>query len=269
MNIKKTLSKIIANNPISWLFFFLFKKRLSFNHITIRVISFILNQRIPFHKATIDVSDKLVTPMTKSLLYWGIYEKNEINLVKNHLGEAEDVIELGASIGAVGCVISCKQTTGRYIAVEADPTLINICMTNISLNRKTEYFLLNKAIDYSTKTVSFATGNSTLNGRISEKKNSNSIVTVETITLKEICEIYNIENFTLVSDIEGAEVAFILHDKIALEKCKKMIIELHNTEYNGKLYTVEDIIDLILKNDFDILDQQGNVYVFKNKKLVL
>jgi len=263
MSLKSIASKILANNPVSRIVFTLTGKRISFNHLTIRTIALVLRQRIPFHNLTIDVSDKVITPLTKSLLYYGIYEKNEVAFVEKYLGETDDVIELGSSIGVMGSIISKKQTTGRYISVEADPALIDANNKNIRLNRKTDYVLINKAVDYSNKTISFSSSESSLSGKIDRVGSSNSTVTVETITLNELCEAYSLNSFVLVCDIEGAEVTVLLNDKNALKKCKKMIIELHGTEYNGKTYLIDDMVNLILDNGFKVLDQQGSVYVFQ------
>jgi FkbM family methyltransferase len=265
-NLKSFAAKIFARNPVSAIIFLVFKKRISFNHLTIRIISFLLNQRIPFHKITIDVSDKVISPLTKSLLYYEAYEKNEVAFVKKYLLENDDVIELGSSIGVIGSIISHIQTNGRYISVEADPGLINANRKNLSLNRNTDYVLINKAIDYFNKTVSFSSGKSTLAGKLNRDVLNGSTINVETITLNEICETFNLNNYTLVSDIEGAEITILLDDKSALSKCKKMIIELHDTEYNGKAYQIADMVGLITENNFDLLEQSGSVYVFQKKK---
>jgi len=262
-NLKSFAAKILSRNPISSIILIIFKKRVSFNHLTIRIIAFLLKQRIPFHKITIDVSDKIILPITKSMLYYEIYEKYEVALIKKHLSATDNVIELGSSIGVMGSIISSIQTTGKYISVEANPSLINANHKNLSLNRKTEYVLINKAVDYFNKTVSFSTNENVLAGKLNRNEPSDSAITVETITLIEICNTYNIGNFTLVSDIEGAEITILLNDMGALNKCEKMIIELHDTEYYGKKYLIQDLVSLITANNFKTLDQVGNVYAFQ------
>src|SRR5471030_3191706 len=115
---KSFVAKVFARNPVSAIILLVFNKRLSFNHLTIRIISSLLRQRIPFHKINIDVSDKVILPITKSLLYYEVYEKNEVTFVKKYLSENDDVIELGSSIGVMGSIISSIQTSGKYISVE-------------------------------------------------------------------------------------------------------------------------------------------------------
>ncbi|HTE02440.1 MAG TPA: FkbM family methyltransferase [Mucilaginibacter sp.] len=266
MSIKTIAGKILANNPVSRIYFFLFKKRISFNHLTIRTIAFMLRQRIPFHGLTIDVSEKVITPLTKSLLYYQIYEKPEVTFVQKHLAADDDVIELGSSIGVMGSIVSRIQTSGRYISVEADPALINANNKNMTLNRKTDYTLLNKAIDYSNATVSFSVSDSSLSGKVSSDGLGKSTVTVGTITLDNICTAYDFGKYTLISDIEGAEITILLNDEPALKKCGKMIIELHDTVYGGKKYSIKDMTELIISNGFALADQERAVFVFiKNK----
>jgi FkbM family methyltransferase len=264
---KQFLSKLIANNPVNYIIFFFFKKRISFNHITIRVISFLLRQRIPFHNLIIDVSDKVISPMTKALIYWGSYEKRETIFVQKYLTGTEDIVELGSSIGVIGSIISQKQTQGKYISVEANPELINANKKNLALNRKSDYVLLNRAVDYANKTISFTSSANTLAGKIDRKNLNASAITVETITLNEICTTYNLTNFTLVSDIEGAEITILIKDGAALKKCEKMIIELHNTEYEGIIYSIPDLVTMIINHNFSILDQYESVFVFQRNEL--
>jgi len=168
----------------------------------------------------------------------------------------------------MGSIVSQIQKSGQYIAVEANPRLVNVIETNIGYNRKISGFtLINKAIDYHNKTVSFRVNKSNIVGSINrgDVHFSGEDVTVDTITLNEICTTHNITNYTLLSDIEGAEITFILNDTIALSKCSKMIIELHDTTYNGIHYTIDAIVDLLLKQGFSVIDQRGTVYVMVRK----
>jgi len=255
------LSKILANNPISRIVFLISGKRISFNHLTIRVIAFLLRQKIPFYNATIDVSDKMITPLTKSLLYYRIYEKKEVELVTAYLKSDDDVLELGSSIGVMGSIVSRIQTTGRYISVEADPALINVNRKNITLNRKSEFVLLNKALDYSGKKIAFIASDSTLSGKVAAAGDSETHI--DSITLKELCQTYDLNNFTLICDIEGAEISILLNDMSSITKCSKIVIELHDTEYNGRVYSVKDMVDLIVQNNFRIADRQEPAFVFE------
>jgi FkbM family methyltransferase len=233
------------------------------NFITGRFIAFVFKQRIPFYDTVIDVSDPLITNHAKASIFWRLYEKHEVAFAKKYLTPHEDIIELGSSIGVIGSIISQIQKSGKFVSVEANPSLIEANKKNLATNRKGDYVLINKAIDYFNKTVPFALDNSTLDGKITREKTHAPVITVDTITLNEICIDNNITNFTLISDIEGAEITFLLHDTEALSKCHKMIIELHDTEYNGKTYSVNDMVQLTLGHNFKIIDQYSPIFVFQ------
>lgn len=233
------------------------------NFITGRLIAFAFKQRIPFYDTVIDVSDPLITNHAKASIFWRLYERHEVRFAKAYLTTYEDIIELGSSIGVIGSIVSQIQKSGKFISVEANPALIEANKKNLAINRKADYILVNKAVDYFNKTVSFALDNSTLDGKIARGATHAPVITVDTITLNEICVDNNITGYTLLSDIEGAEITFLLHDTDALTKCHKMIIELHDTEYNGKTYSVNDMVQLIIGHNFKIVDQYSPIFVFK------
>ena len=140
------------------------------NFITGRLIAFAFKQRIPFYDTVIDVSDPLITNHAKASIFWRLYEKHEVRFAKKYLTPYEDIIELGSSIGVIGSIVSQIQKSGKFISVEANPALIEANKKNLAINRKADYTLINKAVDYFNKTVSFALDNSTLDGKIARGK---------------------------------------------------------------------------------------------------
>jgi hypothetical protein len=73
---------------------------------------------------------------------------------------------------------------------------------------------------------------------------------------------------TSVSDIEGAEIIILQHGQPALNMCEKTFIELHDTEYNGKSYVIQNMTKLIINHNFKIADQQGSAFVFQKNEVV-
>ncbi len=68
----------------------------------------------------------------------------------------------------------------------------------------------------------------------------------------------------MFSDIEGAEAGIIFNDEAALKNCRQIIIEFHNTTYEGKKYTIKDLSDLLAnKHGFKIIDAYREVFVFE------
>ena len=67
----------------------------------------------------------------KSSIFWGIYERSEISLIKRFINIDLPVIELGASIGGISLAILRSVNSQKVISVEANPRLIpNLLNTN-------------------------------------------------------------------------------------------------------------------------------------------
>ena len=69
------------------------------------------------------------------------------------------------------------------------------------------------------------------------------------------------EPFTLISDIEGAEVPIFFEDRQSLKLCEMIIVELENTP----LKSIKKQFMAIKKIGFKFLEFYGNVYVFESK----
>ena len=106
-----------------------------------------------------------------------------------------------------------------------------------------------------------------LTGKIIKNLNigliSNNII-IESLSLSQVINDYKINEYILVSDIEGSEVGILLNDKESLVNCKQIIIETHDTIYNNTVYSYQEIADLIQSNhNFKLIDSYGPVYVFE------
>ena len=82
-----------------------------------------------------------------------------------------------------------------------------------------------------------------------------SVVPVPALTLREILRRANLGEFDLVSDIEGAEAAFLLNDPGVLSKCGRAIIEFHQTM--GCMVSVLDLIDAAVPAGLRVVSRHG------------
>ncbi|WP_232064737.1 hypothetical protein [Rhodocytophaga rosea] len=74
---------------------------------------------------------------------------------------------------------------------------------------------------------------------------------------------FDVSEFVLISDIEGAEIDYIMNDVQAFKNCRQLIVELHATEYQGKKYTINDLKKLIVDRlGFTYTDHLDDVYIF-------
>lgn len=65
--------------------------------------------------------------------------------------------------------------------------------------------------------------------------------------------------YQIVSDVEGGEESFLRESSLdVLERCSRMIIELHDTE----AATVDELVTRSVRLGFSVIDRYGNVCVF-------
>jgi hypothetical protein len=92
-------------------------------------------------------------------------------------------------------------------------------------------------------------------------------VEVPTITLTDIVARLGGGEYSLVSDIEGAEVSLFTDHRAALAGCRMMIVECHATEWGGRRYTLEEVTQLpVAGGEWQIIDRYGAVAVYQRVK---
>lgn len=226
---------------------------------------------MPFRGVRVHAPDDLVGGAQQATLFWGIYESTEARYVERHLDRTRDVIEVGASIGAVGSLIRAHLNPDRQlVSVEANPTLAALAAENLARNaRGTPFTVVNRAIDYThggEGFVRFARRGYNLHGAIEGTQGHTAdrdSFEVERTTLSALAHEFGIEDYTLVADIEGAEAGFIFGPLEALRGCQQILIELHDTTWEGARWTVQDFIDRLQASGFTLCHRYGPVCHFR------
>jgi FkbM family methyltransferase len=237
------------------------------NPVISDVISIIFKGRIPRWGFVIDTNNDYIPRCNAASIFWGLYERKEIDLIRQFLRTDLDVIELGSSLGVISLhIIKVQNREQKIICLEANPYLIETIKANANLNAPWKNVeVLNRAIDYSGQSeVSFNVSQNNLGSQINHSNVDNS-TSVKTTTLKKLIHDYHIKDFALVSDIEGAEAGMILKDVEALKHCKQMIIELHPINYEGYTYSVDELREKIEAiHGFRLIAKRHGVHVFEN-----
>jgi len=190
-------------------------------------------------------------------IFWGFYESAEIRLINKFLNPDLPVIELGGSLGIISSFILHKLNSNSSLTVvEANASLVPTIEKNIKRHNSKNIptTIIQKAIAYSNAFIYMDITNDNTTSHISENDESGTLVA--TIQLNSITPE---KPYTLVCDIEGAEVALLKEDKKALKNCVQLFIELHETTYNGRFYSYEDLINLLIMNGFIFRSRDGNV----------
>jgi len=232
-----------------------------------RLISYIYKDSIPSkHGLSIDTSNHRIDSQTKASIFWGIYEGAEMRFVERYLPKDNDVIELGGSVGVISSLIRKKTNAQtRLFIVEADDELIPSIEKNVRTNNPgKEFRVIHGAISYSESdekgnTLFYASDKNTGGKKYSNNKSSSNklLKSVPSVKLRDIITNNNIENFALVSDIEGAEAELLANDHKILDKCNFIIIELHNTELEQEPVKIKELLDKLLTMGYKLLDSDG------------
>jgi FkbM family methyltransferase len=232
-----------------------------------RLIGRIFADRLPFHGAVIDTGFHFVSPITKAQIFWKFYESGEIRFLHRYLRRDLDVVELGSSIGVMASqILRLQNPQRRLVCVEANATLIEALARNTAAASPGRVKIVSSAISYPEKEGArehFAIGGSTIEGHVTDHKTEQSIE-VQTTSLSRILHDADIEDYALISDIEGAEAGILEHDSPALDRCRQILIELHPTIVAGRAVSIDDLIGILVnRRHFRLLDRHGPVCAFE------
>ena len=194
--------------------------------------------------------------------------------MRAHLRTDLPVVELGASIGFITAQIG-RRRPPRIVAVEANPGLIpSICET-LDLNSITGVEVLHTAIAYDSAGSKTARGQARL--QVSDSNLGSSIlvdlssehdshdVDVPAASLGQLLHDRDIQRYSCVCDIEGAELAMI-RNEIApvVDGCQQLIIELHERQITGEVVGIPALVDAIATGwGLTPVAHDGNVWRFE------
>lgn len=223
------------------------------------LIQMITRDHIRFQGILVYTGYPQISPYIKACLFWGLYEKQEVRFIRQYLPSNLPVIELGASIGVISCIIAQKVSPQLVYSIEANPSLKMIIGDNLKLNNLSNTKVLNLAL-CGAEEVFFIPGNDNTVGTVTSKKQDNSVA-INSSSLSGITSKLGIDKFNLVCDIEGSEVEFLFFDSASLINCEYLVIELHHTSRDGIEYSVGQMKERIKTLGFIIVNEHGSVIV--------
>lgn len=216
-----------------------------------------------------DLTPLVLSPKLISSVFWGFYESAEKRLVEKYYPGDIDTIELGASIGIVSSHISRKIKNSSFlICVEANPSLLKTLETNIDRHKDQSCKLVIEQCALSTveKPIEFYLSVNTTASNMSYSENIEPIF-VKGKTLSTILKERNLNEYFLVSDIEGAEAQLFWEDSLSLKNCCGIIVELHETIFNNSLISINDMRQRLVNDlNFKEVCRDGNVFFFAKKQ---
>jgi len=207
----------------------------------------------------IDPGDQLIGEQVHRLLKAGWYERQEAEMVRRHLPSDVDVVELGAGLGYISCVIDAVLSPSRtHVAVEPNPEILPLLEKTKELNGA-GYIVEEGGYGATSDTVRLDVGGDYWSGRTQP---GGCCDTTPTVTLQELRTRHDITTFSLVMDIEGAEYELLLSELELLEAhCPLLIVEFHESGLQAGEYG-----DEIDDSDFVLVDGLEEVCVYRNER---
>jgi FkbM family methyltransferase len=170
---------------------------------------------------------------------------NSVNLNAN-----ETFVDVGANVGAYTLKIASdyKSKGIKVIAIEAHPANYKALCKNIDINKFTNVYPINKAVSdhkgivtmYERKFLKriqpeWYTIHETISGHQLDKRYS---IEVESDTLDAILDNYKVDFIKI--DIEGAEVEALKGATNTLDRLRKIIVEIHENNFDKVKHILED-----------------------------
>ena len=214
---------------------------------------------------TVRADPALVSPYTRAELFWGLYERAECAYVDRFLNGSTCVVELGAGIGISSAHIAARLSHGGIlVCVEPNEALLPSIQQNIQpyLRRSRSSATIVHAA------IGACEGPSILNITAnpfesyvsrSAAPGATGMVPVLTRSLESVLEQQQARSFDLVCDVEGAEGELIVRGS-GLERCRRLIIELHCCTVDGEELTEDDLLGVLSRRwGFRLLARKGPV----------
>lgn len=231
-----------------------------------KAVGWAFHDRIPCRGARIATSSRFVTARTKAEILFGVYERAEIDQALAYIAPGADALELGGSIGVNSVQIAGRLgPRDRLIVVEANPELCELARENLARNRReVRAVVVQAAVSYEGDgaALAYEVREDSLRGAIASTANAPTQLPAQAVTLRELVDRFALSDFFLISDIEGGEAGLILMDREALQRAKRVIVELDPGRHAGRLISIEEQVALMVEAGFRLEHRHGNRFVF-------
>lgn len=185
--------------------------------------------RYAYHGCEVIVPERAGLGVRNSLLRER-YEDDESAMIIRHLPADIPVIELGGSLGVVSALVRSRiGPSACHVIVEANPDLVDICAANAGRGASADATnIVNAAIFYDAPFARFRLSPDIHSSALDHGRGRGRVVEVPSVTLASLYEqLGSPGEFSLVSDIEGAEYAVFEREAETLARVTTAIIEVH------------------------------------------
>lgn len=244
------------------------RRRLEHSPITGRLVA-LRGDVVSVEGLRFSVHSPAISPAAKAPFVFGSYESAERRLLRAHLDPTNAVLELGASIGVVSCLVNRRlRDPAQHLVVEANPSLLPLLHANRDRNG-CAFEIVHAALAYGAGEVEFGaaaefTASRTRQPGDPDRVTAHMGVRVRARTLGQLITGIGMDRCTLICDVEGAEWDMVEHDADVLRaRVATLVIELHPHPSSGR--PIAELAARIAAAGFRELDRRGETYVFASQ----
>nr|WP_299383112.1 FkbM family methyltransferase [Allomuricauda sp.] len=189
-----------------------------------------------------------------------LYEEEEARYLKQYLSPKACVLELGACLGYVSCLINnILEQKDQQVSLEANPDLIPWVEKNKAANNGA--FAVEHCIVSDQKSNTFFIHKLIVGG--STKRETPKKAEVEGLTVEALEQKHQMEFDTLVMDIEGGELYLLRNFAESIAKFKMIFFEIH--PFAGILTEEEaqECEDILKNLGFGLVVRDGHYQIWE------
>lgn len=232
-------------------------------------ISFAARNRIRSRGVVIDTSAPAFTPVVKAQLAFGVYEGAEIRFIRRYLNGFAKVLELGASLGVTAShALDVAAPGAEVVCVEANPHLLETLRATAGAAARragatvtTVHGAIAPDPRVRSRDVVLTVAGCHLGSRASPVGTGDQGAQLRVPALDLMSLVRGWTGYAVICDIEGAEAALILSAHPVLTGAARLVIELHETEYQDAPVSVDDLRDALHSLGFAVVAERGRVLV--------
>lgn len=201
----------------------------------------------------LDTGSDLVREEAHTILL-GVYEDEILDFVDRHVPTATDVVELGGGIGFVASYVDRHVDDERtQVVVEPNPAVIADLKRTRELNGA-DFGLVEGAYEPNGEAVELSSDGRFLQASTVRRRGRSR--TVSGVSLRQVIAAFDLEEFVLIADMEGAEVHLVRAElDVILESCPYVIVEYHAFEDIER--EVRDARAVLEASDLEAVETRG------------
>lgn len=224
----------------------------------------ICGNRARIHGLDFSLDSPMIPTRLKHRGFLAGYELPERDLAHRHIPRDRPVIELGGSIGVISCVVNrLLSDPAAHVAVEASPEVLPTLAVNRDLNG-CRFEILPGALAYGADTVKFYLGENLHEGSLVHR--GGRPVDVRAHSLESIADGRRWEEFSVICDIEGAELDLVDNElEVLSTRAVFLLMEIHPA-FVGTEET-EAMLARLRQVGFVERERREDVFAFENSRL--